>query len=266
MRRVSFVGVLFVVALVLAGCGTQPPAGYRLPVIDSVQVSPQPVSAGGTVTIVVEASDDVGVTGGWARRLVTPDGIGFGNGGLVYIRPVRTGARRADHHHLPGAGVHDERHVAGRHRGLRPLRPPTDYPFQYSQETKQRVPFEVVDGTEDHSPPQLVHYETEPATITQATTFTLTIRVRDEALPANVATYGSMSFFKQFSNYSEFFCNGEVVTPVSSTDVDLTWTCSPRYYGQPGPTEVGPYRAAIQLTDALGHEASVQMFVNALPA
>ena len=234
--------------------------------IESAQVSPQPVRAGDTVTVVIEASDDEAVAGGGARQLVTPDGIKHAD--LCTSEPVQP-----DTHVLititcpvpvyATNGTWEIDVVVSDHVG-----PWTDYPFQYTQETSRLVPFEVVGGTEDHGPPQLVHYATEPATVTQATTFTLTMRLRDDALPMDIGLgqYRWLSFVKRFASYSEFRCHDEIVTPVSSTEVEMVSTCSPLYDGQPRPTEVGVHRAVMTLTDALGHKGDIEMFVDARPA
>ena len=266
MRRIWFGGVLFVVAVVLTGCFTQqPPAGYLYPVIESAQVSPQPVQAGETLTVVIEASDDSGVSSGRARQLVTPDGIKFGDWNLCTSEPFERATRVLITITCPVPvyatnGTWEVDIVISDSSG-----PMNDYPFQFSPETSRLVPFEVVGGTEDHGPPQLVHYETEPATVTQATTFTLTMRLRDEALPVDIRSWGAPYFVKRFASYSVFVCRDRVVTPVSSTELEMVWTCSPQYDGQSRPTEVGVHRAVMTLTDALGHKGDVEMFVDAKP-
>lgn len=262
MRRVgSVLGVVAVMAL--AACTPLPPPapGYQRPVVDSVVVSPEPARPGDTVTLTLEVSDDEIVSSVALGQLKTP-----GNRVLPGPSPCAADLTTQE---LPGRATVtitcDVPTFATNGTWTLDLRiyDRASSSYQYSG-LKTLVQFEVVDGLTDASAPKLVEYSTSPAVIDQETVFDLTIRVRDQALPIKfgASSTPSMTFSKVVAPHSVLRCGSAVVSPVSATEVDLAFRCTPGNYNSTGRSEPGLHRGPLPVTDALGNEGYLEMFID----
>lgn len=263
MRRVRGAGAVVVMAVVLTGCPVTPP-GYSPPKVESVDVSPQPVTPGAVLTVHLDVRDDVGVTNGGVMSLTTPSSTVLrGTNSCVVGRELLDGptlVRLTVECPVPAFASNGTWHVEVR---INDSAPPLTTPGSTIQ-----VPFEVTGGSDDRRAPQLLSYGTDPAVVRQDTTFTLTMRFRDESLPVAIAPAGNVAAFwfgKAFSPNSSFACHRATYTPVSATEVDVSIDCRPTYYNVDAPVEVGTYRASPTVSDALGHEGHVEMFVEVHP-
>ncbi|MBK6671132.1 MAG: hypothetical protein IPG46_16250 [Actinobacteria bacterium] len=72
MRRLAIVGVAVGLTTVTACPGPSPT--YQPPTVESIQVSPNPAAPGQTVTVVIDARDDIAVTGATPNLVTTPNG------------------------------------------------------------------------------------------------------------------------------------------------------------------------------------------------
>ena len=268
MKRVAvaLIGLVMVTASAACQPTPTPPPLYQPPVLGSVQLSPQPAHPGEVVTIVAEVSDDEVVSSVTVHALIGPDGVTLpgaptctaaieqhaelGHAAVTVSCPVPTfasnGAWQAD------ITVYDK---------------PGDPNGYFFPGLRTRLPFDVIGGVDDVSPPSLVSYRTDPAVVRQDTVFTLTVRLRDDAPPVELGSYsGTFSFLKVLAPNSFLACSEPVATPVSPTDTDVAVTCTPGDYNALGSAEVGPHRAVAPVRDALGHEGSVEMYVDVLAA
>lgn len=264
MKRVAFAAIVSVMAGVLTACPPQVPPDYQPPTIESIEVTPQPVQPGGTLTVRIEARDDVAVTGGGVTNLYTPSGTR-----LTWTCPdevVPVGAP-GDRTHVvmtitcqvptyASNGTWQLDTVVG--DGM----PPTaNYPGR-----RIRIPFEVTGGTDDRQPPRLLSYDIAPEVVDQETTFTLTMRLFDESMPIDVgSSITTFDFTKPFARNSIFRCSGTSSTQVSSTEVEIVAQCVPWNYSVKGRSEPGLHRSFPPVRDALAHEGNIEMLVDVLP-
>ncbi len=261
MRRVLLGGFVLAMTVVLTGCPTPPP-GYQPPSLESSQITPQPAQPGDTVTMVLDVRDDQALTAAVPQRLYTPSNTVLS--GLCDSEMAPQGDFR---HVLVTVTCAVPTFASNGTWQLDVFLNDSSYPTANYPGRTVRIPFEVTGGSDDRRPPQLVSYSIEPTTVDQATTFTVTARLRDESLPvtAGFEGRGSFNFFKPFAQNSTFFCNGTTVTPVSATDVEVVSTCTPSNYNQPGRSEPGLHVSYMQVQDALGHEGNAEMFVDVQP-
>lgn len=130
-----------------------------------------------------------------------------------------------------------------------------------------RLTYDVVGGTDDVSPPQLVGTRTSPSVVTPSTTFTLTATVSDQA-PVAPGLYAGAAIFtiaKQLTLGSIFVCRDAVVTPVSTTESDISWRCEPDFRDAVR-SIVGLHSGRMPVHDALGQDADLPISVDVQPA
>lgn len=264
-RKFGVAGIVMGLALVLTGCPEVPP-GYQAPWVESSEVSPQPAQPGDSVTFLLQARDDHGVTAAALRYLVTPSGTLLP---ATQICSLTHETQSAPTHALVTVVCELPTFASNGTWALEIRLSDSNPPGQNYPGSVVRVPFDVTGGSNDREAPQLVSYSTSPAVIDQGTTFALTIRVRDESQPIIAGPRGSgIAVFwltKLFSPNSSFMCTNTAITPVSATDVDVRYNCVPLYYNHPEPVEAGTYRAAPTFRDALEHEANIEVSVNVQP-
>ena len=266
MQRVIAAAVVGVLALVgLAGCHYTPPPGYRPPVIDSVTiVSPQPAAPGDVVTFEVAVHDDEVISHAVARALVVPGGATLPGPRTCTATVVQVGSLKeavitvsCPVPTFASDGTWSTELFIG------------DRPAHTSIETaipgtERRLSFQVAGGSEDRSSPKLISYTTDPAVIGQETRFTVTMVVRDTTPPVTLPYGGVYQFFKPFSANSLFGCGEAQYTPVSATDTTITMSCNPGYFSPTSVvrTETGLHRAGMPVIDALGHQGTLEMFID----
>lgn len=267
MRRVALGGIAFVMAAVLTGCPSPLPPGYQPPVVESVDISPQPAQPGDTLTVSIEARDDMAITGAGPRLLFTPSGTSLSGREHCTSESSSLGDPVDRRHMLITVTCTVPDFASNGTWQIEMLIGDGTPPTANWPGLTTRIPFEVVGGTDDRVPPQLVHYEIEPAVVDQETTFTLTMRLRDEALPLTVGNNvsGWFDFAKLFSDNSRFTCKFPSITPVSPTEVDVAIDCVPNNFNLPGRAEPGVHRAYMPVSDSLGHKGNIEMFVDVQP-
>ena len=238
MRRIVLGGIVATMAVLLTGCPTAPP-GYQPPYLESSEISPQPAQPGDTLTMVLDVRDDGALTAVVPRWVYTPS-----NTKLAGPSYASNGTWQLD------LFLNDSSY------------PSANYPGR-----TVRIPFEVTGGSDDRRPPQLVSYRIDPTTVDQETTFTVTVRLRDESMPIAVGSDASSSFnfTKLFAQNSTYWCRNPVATPVSATEVDVVAACTPSNYWVYGRAEPGLHLSYMQVTDALGHEGNAEMYVDVQP-
>jgi hypothetical protein len=220
-----------------------PPPGYQRPVIDS-QSTPLPVHPGDQVSWTLAVHDDQiisGVsTGDW---LVTPEGENFtspcastmdqgpdvthatitvtcivptiaNNGTWQAFATVDDNAGAA-HFSYPGLGV--------------------------------TLPFTVVGGSDDHSPPLFVSSSTDPTTIHPDTRFSLTMVFTDQS---GVSLDATNIDGAGVPGYQYLGCDD---SNAQLTTVGTTTTIVESCGGQAGPVPLGQYNMFVNVTDGLGH-------------
>ncbi len=263
MRRVWVGGFAIAMMLVLAGCPTPPPAGYRPPTVDSIEVTPQPVQPGDTVTMVLDVRDDFGLTTAFGRDLTTPSGSQLPDMGRCSTEL----APQAGMTHVLVTVTCEVPDYASNGTWRLEVRlldssPPVLYPG-----TTRVIPFEVTGGTEDRRGPELVSHSVEPTVVDQETTFVLTARLRDEALPVRIGSGGdgTINFAKLFAQNSMFTCRNAAFAPVSATEVDVTISCSPSNFYNPGRAEPGLHLGRVIMRDALGQESFDDIVIDVQP-
>jgi len=259
MKRVGLFGIVAAMAIVLTGCPITPP-GYSPPWVVSFDSSPKPVRPGETVTLHIEAADDQGIASVGPVRFTTPSGSQLNAVGVCesLTTPHEDDPRNALITVTCPVPTYASNGTWYLKLHINDGSPQANYPGSDAQ-----IPFEVAGGSDDRSAPQLVSFTTEPATIHQGTTFTLTMRIRDESLPVTVDR--GYAFVKPFSPDSMFQCSDDAYAPVSPTEVDYTAICRPLYFHAPAPVETGLYRTAPLVKDALAQEANLEVSVNVEP-
>jgi len=264
MRRIGLVGMIALMALGLTACPTAPPAGYSPPKIQNVQISPDPVRPGESLTMVLDIIDDRGIAGAFGRMLYTPTGTRLS----VQGQCTNESAPQGDFRHVLVTVTCPIPEFASNGTWRLEVRVNDGGPLENLPGLVQQIPFEITGGTDDRTPPQLVQYETSPATIDQETPFTLTVRLRDDSGVTIGQVQGGpyFQFYKPFSPHSVFGCRTPVYTPVSETDTDVTLTCTPSNYGVGGRSEAGLHVANMPVYDALQQQGTVQMTVDVQPA
>ena len=263
MKRSRAVALAVMSVAVVSACQPPPPplpAEYRPPVVESVHVTPEPAAPGDVVTITMDVRDDVEITRANVGIAIVPSGVELPplpricSAGLEQgedrTRAVVTITCEVPTFASNGEWTVPVHIVDGKNGGI--------YDNPGLQTT---VTFQVAGGSDDSSPPTMTSFRTDPAVLRQDTVFTLTMRVVDESPPllAHNGSYSdSVWFRKLWAASSTLRCTGLSYAPVSSTEVDVSWTCSPT----PGSTELGPHAADITVRDALGHSREFRLQVD----
>ena len=265
MRRVALAAIVSVMAGVLTACPPQPPPGYRAPTIESIEVSPQPARPGDTLTVRIEARDDEAVTGVGVAWMNTPSSRLVGYGLCTpMVDPV---GDPTDRTHVIITITCPVPTVASSGTWSLDVNVGDSYPPALIYPGRDvRIPFEVVDGSEDREPPRLLSYDIEPDVVDQETTFTVTMRLFDEAMPLRVGSgITTFSFSKLFADHSKFRCEKVTSTQVSPTELELVVQCEPWSNNVKGRAEAGLHRSRTEVRDALGHEGHIEMVVDVVP-
>lgn len=242
-----------------------PPPGYRPPVVESVQVSPNPARPGDEVVVTIAVSDDEVISGAVASHLTVPSGrllpgsptcstdvapgADVGEAVITMTCPVPSFASN-------GTWVTDLR-----------INDNTGGQFAYTG-TRIRPTFEVTGGSDDDDPPRVLGYRTVPAVVDQDTVFSLIVRVSDSAQPVALAPAGTriVALRKLLANNSVLWCADPSFTAVSATETDVTLTCTPRNFDVPGRSEAGVHRGFLGLQDALGQEREAELLIDVVPS
>ena len=137
-------------------------------------------------------------------------------------------------------------------------------PYYSYQGLRTLIPFEVAGGTDDSVPPRLVDAWTSPTTVQHDAPFQLTMRLQDDApVLLSPNPYGYYDFVKPFATNSRFACGQPALTVLSPTESELTVTCTPSNFGVVGVAEIGPHRGLVPVGDALGHQGTVELWIDA---
>jgi hypothetical protein len=241
-----------------------PPPGYRPPVVESVEVSPSPARPGDEVVLTIAVSDDEVISGATAYHLTVPSGV------------LLPGAPTCSTDVAPGADVREAvitmtcpvPSFASNGTWVTDLRINDNAGGQFAYAgTRIRPTFEVTGGLDDDDPPRVLSYRTDPAVVDQDTVFSLIVRVSDPAQPLAMAPSGTSMFTlrKLFANNSTITCGDPSFAAVSTTETDVTFTCTPGNFGVPGRSEVGVHRGFLDLQDALGQQRQAELFVDVIP-
>ncbi len=263
MRRVGLAGLMVLMALVVTACPTAPPAGYSPPKIQSVDISPQPAQPGGTVTFVLDATDDRGVTQGFGREFLTPTGTRL-NGLGVCTQEL---APQGDFRHVLITITCPVPEYANNGTWRLEVRLNDGTALENLPGLEQWIPFEVAGGSDDRRPPQLIDYDISPAVVDQETTFTLTMRLRDDA-PVRIGQPFAASGFlisKPFAP-SSFHCSGASYSQLAPTEWQVVVPCVPRNNNSFGRSEIGLHLANVPVYDLLHHTGTVPVQVDVQPA
>lgn len=264
MRRASLAAIVSVMAAVLTACPPQPPSGYQAPTIESIHVSPQPARPGDTLTVRIEARDDEAVTGVGVAWMNTPSSrlVGYG----LCTPTVDPVGDPTDRTHVIITITCPVPTVASNGTWSLEVNVGDSYPPALIYPGRDvRIPFEVVDGSDDREPPRLLSYDIEPEVVDQETTFTVTMRLFDEAMPIRVGPgIASFGFGKPFSN-SRFSCHGISSAQISPTELEIVAECEPQLGIVKGRAEAGLHRSRPEVRDALGHEGHIEMTVDVQP-
>jgi len=262
MLRTALVSAMTVAAVLATGCITPP--GYSPPLIASVQVSPSPARPGDTVVFTLDVRDDEGVTGGVSQLIYTPRGIDLNGIGVCSVDVAPRAEDPTDSTVTVSCPV--PAYASNGTWSVR-LRLNDGQPQANLPGVTTMLSYDVVDGTDDTSPPQLVSSQTSPSVVNPSTTFTLTARVSDQA-PVNAGHYGGAAVFTIFrpsTPGSSFICRDAVVVPVSATESDINWRCEPDFRDAVR-SVVGVHSGTMPVHDALGQDAALQITVDVQPA
>ena len=247
---------IIALAMVLTACPAPPPPPLQPPpTIVSAEVVESPATAGGPVTFRVVASHAVGIS-----RVRLGNFIGPANAKLP-VSPVEVGtcggpgsSWPAEFAVVPEPGVATEYTVSC----VLPASAPNgswsasiDVIASGYAGASVTVPFEVVGGTDDTTPPRLTVVTGPPASIIPGSSFPLVFRVED-------ANLGPASKIKDLSFYLPtlgssywFYCLDPVATSVSPTVEETTVICTTT-----GGQGWGRYVDQIELTDAYGRTST----------
>ena len=263
MKRISQGALALMLVAIVSSCQPPPPplpGDYRPPVVESVQVAPRPAAPGDVVTITMDVRDDEDITRATAGIAIVPSGVQLPPLPRICSAGLEQGEDRTNAVvtvtcEVPTFASNGEwtvpvHVVDGKNGGV------YDNPGLHTT-----VSFEVAGGSEDSSAPMMTSFRTDPAVLRQDTVFTLTMRVVDESPPllAHNGSFGDSVYFRKlWAASSTLRCKQLSSTPVSATEIDLSWTCSPT----PGYTELGPHAADITVRDALGHSRSFRLQVD----
>lgn len=253
-RSVHAVAVLAMLG-VLAGCIT-PPASPP-PIVESVEVSPQLAGPGDTVTVRIEARHREAVFNGVLRALTNPQGsfvptddctstIEHPGDDLTRATVTIACALPA----LVSNGTWTLSYSLNYSQLFNPYQPPPPPP--------STVTFEVLGGSDDVSPPELVSYSISPEVITRGTPFTVTARVSDDS-PIFLGTWRTdspdLAFMgERFTNW----CRNGTLTPVSATEADVVFNCGGGWIGPVGPL-TGQATGILWVRDALHNNAQLPL-------
>lgn len=261
-RRWWCVCAAALLAVAATGCITPP--GYSPPVIASVQVAPSPARPGDTVVLTLDVRDDQGVTGGVTQLIFAPGGVGLNGIGVCSVDVAPSAEDPTDATVTVACPVPM---YASNGTWSVQLRLNDGPPQANLPGITTRLDFDVAGGTDDVSPPQLVSSRTSPSVVNPSTTFTLTTRVSDQA-PVEPGRIGGAPIFnlaKPFTLGSAFFCRDAAVTPVSTTESDISWRCEPDFRDTVR-SVVGVHSGRMPVRDALGHQTDLLISIDVLPA
>ncbi len=266
LQRSVYGVVVLVMACALAGCPTPPPAPSP-PSVDSVEVSPQPARPGDTVAVRIEASHSSTIYNGVPLALVNPQGT------RVPVEECSSTLEHAGddltHATITISCVLPELVSNGTWTLTYQLNysPPTDYPFQAPPPPPYTVTFEVVEGSDDVSPPTLVSYSTSPEVITKGTPFTVTARVRDDS-PIFHGTWSSPNSRNITFRNSDFSntCYDGTLTTVSETEAEVVFSCDGTWIGPVGAPLSGQATGDLWVRDALYNNAQIPLTIDFGPS
>jgi hypothetical protein len=220
------------------------PPGYQPPVIDS-QSTPAPVHPGDQVSWVLQVHDDQIISGSSTGQwLVTPDDENLGSSPCT-----STTKQGADVAHASITVTCTVPTIASNGTW-------TAYAFvednagstQYSYPgTEVTLPFTVVSGSDDHSPPQFVSSATDPTTIHPATPFTLTMVFTDQSGVTLDATNIDGVAHPSYQYLGCDDANAQITTVGTTTTI--VESCG----GQAGPVPVGQYNVFVNVRDGLNN-------------
>lgn len=268
MRRIALMCCVAVLGALGVACipATPAPSAYLPPVVQGIAQSPDPAGPGDTVTVSVDVLDDevisdVDVFAVRAPSGATLPGVPPCTADLVPgAEPGRATVELAcavPTYASSGTWTIDVRILD------RPEPGPTDPLYSY-EGLRTLVPFRVAGGTDDTAPPRLLGWSTDPGVVRHDAPFALTLRLEDQApLQLSPNPYGYYDFVKPFATNSRFACGQPSLVVVSPTVSEITVTCTPSNYGVTGTAELGPHRAIVPVGDALGHEGTVEIWVEA---
>ena len=262
MRRIGLVAAMALVAFAAGGCITPP--GYSPPVIASVEVSPSPARPGDTVVFTLDVRDDEGVIGGGSQLIFTPRGIDLDGIDVCSMDVAPSAEDPTDSTVTVSCPV--PAYASNGTWGVQ-LRLNDAPALANLPGLTTRLTYDVVGGTDDVSPPQLVGTRTSPSVVTPSTTFTLTATVSDQApvAPGHYAGAAIFTIAKSLTLGSIFICRDAVVTPVSTTESDISWRCEPDFRDAVR-SIVGVHSGRMPVHDALGQDADLPISVDVQPA
>ena len=253
MRRAVVLLSMLVVAPLLTATTCQspnPPPRYQRPVITSASLAPEQVEPGGHLTVSVAATDDRSIFTVEGSRMRAPSG-----------------------HHLPESsidctGASYDPPVLSTEATLE-----CDLPTFLSSGTWQLevtvidevdpdytipgasrfLPFEVVGGSDDHSPPVVLDHWTTPDVVLHGTEFTFTVRATDDTPPVDGGTF---ELRKIESPGTGIGCHRPVVDEVTPGVYDLVHEC--HAFGTGG---TGWHRGVVAVFDALGQTRNLEVLL-----
>jgi hypothetical protein len=269
VRRLAIVGFAVGLTAGLTACPGPSPT-YQPPTVESIQVSPNPAAPGQTVTVVIDAHDDVAVTGATPNLVTTPNGARRSGSSLSC---TAEGTPQEDQRHVvfaarctvPTLALNGTWHLQI-HLSDGPADPPPGW--SPPDGTDVTAAFEVAGGSDDRDAPRLTDSHTTPTMIDQETTFSVTMRLGDASLPAadGILRTGSFEFAKLGASNSKFWCSDSTFHAASALEVDVTATCRPSNFGVAGRSETGMHRAVVPVIDALDNVGGVELFIDVQPA
>jgi hypothetical protein len=268
VRRIALVACAVVLGAVGAACipESPPPPLYQVPVVQGVSSSPDPARPGEPVTISVDVVDDETVSDVDIYGVIVPSGAT-----LPGVPPCTTAIQPgAEAGHATVDITCDVPAYASNGTWKldvrffdRPEPGPGEPSYAYTG-LRTTVPFVVAGGTDDTSPPLVLDWSTDPAVVRHDAPFTLTLHLEDQApIVASPNPFGAYDFVKPFATQSRFACAQPSLTVLSPTEGEVRITCTPSHYGVLGVAEVGPHRGIVPLGDALGHQGSVELWIDA---
>ena len=112
------------------------------------------------------------------------------------------------------------------------------------------LPFTVVGGSEDHSPPQLVSSSIDPSAGSPTSTFTITAKFNDQTgLDIDAANIHNVA------HSADYLACGEPQVSSASTTYTVVWACT----GASGHTSAGSYAVYVNVEDLLHNWVAYQL-------
>lgn len=251
MQRTKWMLIGFVAMVGVACQPPQPPASYVAPVIDSVVISPNPVTAGSTVQITIRAHDDETITGVTHNGFRLPQGTSISASDAACssfsVQPDGPGAIVATSTcTIPSAGnngtwtvmfnVVDSQQWAG---GL------------------GSATFQVVGGGDDVTGPAIQSAQYYPGTSNSpATNITFRARLTDATAPIHVLFWEPYPTLYDTAFQHIMACSGPTFAPISAGVVEMVVGCTGNPTNPPG-----PYSGSVRVYDGLGNRTDVPISV-----